>query len=354
MKITNSSVALRSSHALVSERKSLTSLTIWGTNRGSARLSGADGAHDMAEGERAYKAELGARRFSRPSFSITRTKDTRREHKDAKDAYSDARLKLIEELMYMLTGKRIRIKDPSECMDDAEDGYAQPSLMQAQGYGIIFRSSETYFEAESVNFAATGSVETADGRKISFDMRLAMERSYYEAHSTELRLGDAAHTVDPLAINLGGDAIGLTNAKFSFDLDGDGAAENISFLTGGAGFLALDKNGDGKISDGTELFGTRSGDGFKDLAVYDEDKNGWIDEGDSVFKNLKVFNMNEDGTATLLSLGEAGVGALYLGSADTQYSFKQGREVQGELRKSSVYLKENGQAGALHHIDLAI
>lgn len=362
MKITNSSVALSGSHALVSERKSSASLTAWGTNRGSVRLSGADGARDMADGERAYKAELGARRFSRPSFSVTRTGEVKRKHKNEKDTYSDARLKLIEELMFMLTGKRIRVKDPSECMDDVESGSVQQSLpqaqaqaqAQAQGYGIIFRSSETYFEAESVNFAATGSVETADGRSISFDMRLAMERSYYEEHSMELRFGDAAQTVDPLAINLGSGAIGLTSAKFNFDLNGDGTAENISFLTGSAGFLALDKNGDGGINDGAELFGTRSGDGFKDLAVYDEDKNGWIDEGDSVFKDLKIFNMDEDGAATLLSLGEAGVGALYLGSVGTQYAFKQGTELQGELRKSSVYLKENGQAGALHHIDLAI
>ncbi len=38
-----------------------------------------------------------------------------------------------------------------------------------------------------------------------------------------------------------------------------------------------------KINDGSELFGTSSGDGFKDLATYDEDENGWIDENDSIF-----------------------------------------------------------------------
>ena len=41
---------------------------------------------------------------------------------------------------------------------------------------------------------------------------------------------------------------------------------------------ALDINEDGKINDGKELFGTASGNGFGDLAAYDQDNNGWIDE----------------------------------------------------------------------------
>lgn len=42
--------------------------------------------------------------------------------------------------------------------------------------------------------------------------------------------------------------------------------------------LSLDQNGNGEIDNGTELFGTKSGDGFADLARYDLDYNGWIDE----------------------------------------------------------------------------
>jgi hypothetical protein len=349
MKIANSSVALKSSHALVSFRTQKTSLTTWGSGSG-ARVSGVQDGTDARE--RAFKVEIGTRRLTFTQLSSVDA--TKRKTKKDKDAYSDARLKLIEEMLYLLTGKRVRIKDPADAMEDvAADGESPGITQPMQGFGVIFTHTETYFEAESVNFAAAGSVETADGRSIEFDLRFSMERSYYEQNSLEIRLGDAALT-DPLAIDLDGGTIGLSGAKYSFDLDGDGAMESISFLSGRAGFLALDKNEDGKINDGTELFGTRSGDGFSDLAVYDEDKNGWIDEGDSVFTKLKVFNMNDDGTTMLISLGEAGVGALYLGSANSQFSFKQGQTLQGELRKSSVYLKENGQTGFLHHIDLVI
>jgi len=349
MKIANSSVALKSSHAQVSFRLQQTSLAMWGVGSG-VRVSGAQGETDARE--RAFKVEIGKRRLTPPRVSAPDA--TKRKANKDKEAYSDTRLKLIEEMLYLITGKRVRVYDPADAMEDAAADGESPGITQPmQGFGVIFTHTETYFEAESVNFAAAGSVETADGRSIEFDLRFSMERSYYEQHSLEIRFGDAA-LVDPLAIQLGNGTIGLSDAKYSFDIDGDGSQESISFLTGNAGFLALDKTGDGKINDGTELFGTLSGNGFLDLAVYDEDKNGWIDEGDSVFTKLKVFNMNDDGNTMLISLGEAGVGALYLGFANSQFSFKQGQTLQGELRKSSVYLKENGRAGFLHHIDLAI
>ncbi len=351
MKIANSSVALKSSHALVSRRTSQTNLNMWGVSS-HGRLSGvSDNLKDNAR-ERAFTVEIGTRRFMKARLSNADA--AKRKSKTDKDACSDVRLKLIEEMLYVLTGKRVRLKDPAQAMGDAASGDVSNNAPQPMhGFGIIFTHTETYFEAESVNFSATGKVETADGRSIEFNLRFSMERAYYEQHSLEIRLGDAALT-DPLAIQLDGGTIGLSEKKFSFDINGDGSPESISFLTGNAGFLAFDKNGDGIINDGTELFGTLSGNGFLDLAVYDEDKNGWIDEGDSVFSALKVFNKNADGTAMLISLGEAGVGALCLNAVDSQFSFKQGQMLQGELRKSSVFLKENGQAGSLHHIDLAI
>ncbi|HMM31113.1 MAG TPA: VCBS repeat-containing protein [Clostridia bacterium] len=355
MKITNASVALKSSHALVAQRTQTQSLTMWNATGGSLRLSGAKDADDA---ERAFKVELGTRRFSALGFSVKRLAAAKNKETTEKKEYSDIRLRLLEELVYLATGKRLRLRDPSDVFESASQGETggtpQQPLEPLQGFGIVFSSTSTYSEVESMNFSATGTVETADGRSISFDMRLAMERSYYEQHSLEIRLGDAARTVDPLAINLGGGTIGLTGEKFDFDLDGDGKTENISFLTGQAGFLALDRNGDGIINSGRELFGTESGDGFQDLAAYDEDGNGWIDESDPVFSKLKVFNMAPDGSATLISLGSAGVGALYLGAVDTDFSFKQGQVLQGEMKKSSVYLKENGTAGTLHHIDLAV
>ena len=79
----------------------------------------------------------------------------------------------------------------------------------------------------------------------------------------------------------------LSDQTFYFDLDADGEEEEISMLKG-SGYLALDKNEDGIINDGSELFGTGNGDGFADLARYDEDGNGWIDENDSILSLIHI------------------------------------------------------------------
>ncbi len=86
----------------------------------------------------------------------------------------------------------------------------------------------------------------------------------------------------------------------------------MNLLKSGSGFLGLDSNNNGRIDNGKELFGTQSGDGFADLARYDSDGNGWIDEGDPVYARLKVWLKDASGADKVISLADAGVGAIYL------------------------------------------
>ncbi len=214
--------------------------------------------------------------------------------------------------------------------------------------------SSIFTEREATVFSSKGSVETADGRKIEFNLNFEMSREFTQA--TNMEYTRKIFCVDPLVINLDGSPASFSDQTFFFDLDGDGREEELSNLKKGSGFLALDKNRDGKINDGNELFGTKSGDGFKDLAAYDEDKNGWIDESDSVFDDLKIWTLDENGNSRLLSLKEAGVGALYLGNVGTEFSLKeQGtNRTQGIVRSTGVFLKENGEAGTIQHVDYAV
>ncbi|MDD7547926.1 MAG: hypothetical protein PUJ81_03030, partial [Lachnospiraceae bacterium] len=161
---------------------------------------------------------------------------------------------------------------------------------------------------------------------------------------------------DPLIINLDSNIASVSDQKFLFDLDSDGESEEISFAGKGSGFLALDKNGDGKINDGSELFGTGSGDGFADLAKYDRDGNGWIDENDDIFSGLRIWTKDEKGRDVLLDLKRADVGAIYLGNTDTQFSLKDDENrLNGEIKKTGIYIKESsGSVGTLNHVDLAI
>lgn len=209
-------------------------------------------------------------------------------------------------------------------------------------------------EVENTAFSTNGVARTADGREISFNVELEMSRSFMAVNESYVQSIEILR--DPLVINLGSEVAGLSDQKFYFDIDADGKMDEISYLEGNSGFLALDKNNDGEINDGSELFGTKSGDGFKDLAMYDEDGNGWIDEADSVFDNLKIWTKNSDGTDSLIAIGKAGVGAIYLGSATTQFSINSldDNSTNGVIQKTGVFLKENGSVGTIQHIDLAI
>ena len=209
-------------------------------------------------------------------------------------------------------------------------------------------------ESESVAFASSGMVKTQDGRSIDFNIEVSMSRAFTSQINT-LTTQNYIKT-DPLVINLDTDIGSVTDQKFLFDLDSDGDEEEISFAGKGSGFLALDRNGDGRIGDGSELFGTKSGDGFKDLAAFDEDGNGWIDENDSIYSKLKVWTKDEDGNDYLINLKDADVGAIYLDNADTQFSLKDGNNrLNGEIKKTGIYLHEStGAAGTLNHVALAV
>ena len=209
-------------------------------------------------------------------------------------------------------------------------------------------------ESESTTFASSGMVKTQDGRSIDFNIEVSMSRAFTSQINT-LTTQNYIKT-DPLVINLDTDIGSVTDQKFLFDLDSDGDEEEISFAGKGSGFLALDKNGDGRIGDGSELFGTKSGDGFKDLAAFDEDGNGWIDENDCIYSKLKVWTKDEDGNDYLINLKDADVGAIYLDNADTQFSLKDGiNRLNGEIKKTGIYLHEStGAAGTLNHVDLAV
>ena len=209
-------------------------------------------------------------------------------------------------------------------------------------------------EQEETSFSTTGTVVTKDGREISFDLSVTMSRSFTSYY--EKNFSYPSVMCDPLVINLDDNIASVSDQKFLFDLDSDGELDEISMLASGSGYLAIDNNNDGIINDGSELFGTKSGDGFSDLSLYDSDGNGWIDEADEVWDKLKIYVQNEDGTQSLFSLAEKGVGALFLGKTSTQFSLNDisTNTTNAMIRSTGVFLYEDGNVGTLQHLDLAM
>ena len=218
----------------------------------------------------------------------------------------------------------------------------------------LFRRQELFYEQETTAFQTTGSVVTADGRTLDFNLEFQMSREFASYYEESVSL-ENARFLDPLVINLDTNVASVSDQKFFFDLDADGKEESISGLHPGSGYLALDINGNGIIDDGKELFGTASGDGFLDLAKYDDDGNGWIDEKDAIFEKLLIWATDENGNSELYHLKEKDVGALYLGRVSTEHSLNDPltNRANGVIRSSGLFLYENGTAGTLQQLDLA-
>ncbi len=365
MKIQSSDVQMNSQSISLKEQTKTVSLKVWVgnqrpdfENRGAISQAPVRDSIDLSEQ---------AKSASQGNMAHGKKVRTRGHEMDDDPTANDPVIRLLRMLMESITGKKanfriIRPQDESPDPKGAQQLNQATNAVQAQaqpqpgtaGFGLEYDSRETYFEAQSMSFSARGMIRTSDGKQIDFNLELSMQRAFYSESTTSLRLGDAVQK-DPLIINFNGAAAELTSTKFSFDLDVDGSADQISFVGPNSGFIALDKNNDGKVNDGSELFGTSSGNGFRDLAVYDQDQNGWIDDNDPVFSQLKVWMKDAMGNDSLNGLKTMGVGALYLGNVSTDFDLKTAsNESLGTLRASSVYLKENGAVGTIQDLDLTL
>ena len=213
--------------------------------------------------------------------------------------------------------------------------------------------SYSYTETESLSFTSQGIVKTEDGRELNFDIELSMSREFSQEMEISCDSVEVMMT-DPLVISLDSNPIGVSDQKWMFDIDADGKVDQISLLSNGSGFLVFDKNNNGKIDDGSEMFGAKTGNGFKDLSEYDSDKNGWIDEADDIYDKLSVWIKDDAGNDKMLSLKQANVGAIYLGNVKSEYALKSDKDnsYNAQIRRSGIYLSESGQSRTIQQLDM--
>ncbi|MBI5248323.1 MAG: hypothetical protein HY912_02410, partial [Desulfomonile tiedjei] len=143
---------------------------------------------------------------------------------------------------------------------------------------------------------------------------------------------------DPLVLDLDGDGIEMTSTRSGtfFDLGNDGFAEQTGWVDPDDGLLAMDRNGDGIINNGTELFGdqtylstgARATNGFAALEDLDSNADGRIDANDAAFSQLRVWQ-DEDGDgyslpSELHALDELGIRSINLDSTITNVTDANG------------------------------
>lgn len=248
----------------------------------------------------------------------------------------------------MLEGQEALRVGVSAMNASADQGMSTNGSVRMQANRFTFVS-----ETQNRQVAATGSIELDDGRNVDFTIGINQRQSRQYAFSESVRVEERAMT-DPLVINFDSPSATLGDTVFEFDLNGNGDPSEYATLSAGSGYLALDRNDNGKVDDGGELFGPASGSGFKELASLDKDGNKWLDRNDPAFDRLQVMVQGRDGEQQLRTLSEVGVEALYTGSTQDRFSLTSSQGVPlGEIRATGLYLSEDGEVRTLEELDLA-
>jgi Ca2+-binding RTX toxin-like protein len=160
---------------------------------------------------------------------------------------------------------------------------------------------------------------------------------------------------DPLVLDLDGDGVELIARESSnvfFDIDADGARESVGWVSADDGFLVLDRNGNGRIDDVNEMFGTLTQSGFTILSALDSNRDQFISSSDARFGDLRVwrdFNQNGESEANeIVSLSSLGITSIDLRAQDARFTS------EGNLITfKSLYTRTNGQTGLIADVWLA-
>lgn len=156
----------------------------------------------------------------------------------------------------------------------------------------------------------------------------------------------------PIAVDLDGDGVEFVSnaAGASFDYDGDGIAESTAWVGADDGLLAIDKNGDGKVNNGSELvFGSGVLSDLQGLAAaYDSNGDGKLDAADAEFSKFGIWqDANSNGmtdAGEFRSLVSEGIIAISLTPDGRAYVAANG---QVEVRGEALYTRADGSTGKL-------
>lgn len=156
---------------------------------------------------------------------------------------------------------------------------------------------------------------------------------------------------DPLVVSLSGSPVQLTEQNMLFDLNSNGEKVKLPQLAAQQYYLSADRNQDQQINHGAELFGPQTGQGFAELAQFDDNGNGFIDAADDIWQHLYLWRPNE----TLLSMNEAKLSTFSISSAATPMPLldKQ-QQKSGEIQRSGLAFSNDAKPVLVQQIDLVV
>lgn len=164
----------------------------------------------------------------------------------------------------------------------------------------------------------------------------------------------------PIVLDFDGDGKSLTEMadnKVRFDMNGDGIADKTGWIEQGDAFLALDRNGNGKIDDLSEISFVADKAGAKTdlegLAAFDSNSDGMLSGSDARFAEFRLwFDNNANGVTDageLLSLAQAGVTSISLAGVATGEQAVSGKNI---VYNTGGFTRANGETGKLLDVGL--
>lgn len=310
---------------------------------------------------------------SRPSITVPT--ESRGNAKDNIEA--DDNLSMKDRLILMLLrkffgcGEDVKLFDPQEMQDAQESGAEtaqkiQEATQQAPQQPVqqsqprssawvdagVRRTTEV---KEQVEFSAELRANVDDGKggtvEQSVSVKLRASREFFQKEEVTIQAGERPKK-DPLVLDLTGTGIDLTGVEDGtvFDLNADGQAERAATVKDGTGLLWMDRNGNGQLDDGSELFGNVGGavDGFEALSTLDANADGRVDSTDAGFEHLRL-RLNNGGQSQDVTLQQAGVAALELQHVALPASLGDSASVDA----IGVFQRTDGSLGTMADVRLA-
>lgn len=208
----------------------------------------------------------------------------------------------------------------------------------------------SHLEIEISYSAKTEVSSAADGKTLSQEI---VQSARISIRFTSARAQSAK--ADPIVLDLDGNGIHASGLKDGqlFDIHADGKLDLTSFILGDDGLLSIDRNRNGRIDDGSALFGNQLGasNGFEELRKLDDNKDGIVDSQDQALDSLSLLTSmgNRPGELQLTTLAQAGVAALRLAYQSEEEILSPG----ASIAQKGSYVKKDGSQGLAADLLLA-
>ena len=216
---------------------------------------------------------------------------------------------------------------------------------QQRNTGERLATTEWELGYQAVQASFSGQLQLQDGSSVSFAFEFNMQVSWARYSYTEQPLQD------PLIVSLNNKPAQLTDSRTEFDLLSNGSSVQLPQLAAQQFYLAYDRNNDKQVNNGTELFGPQSGQGFAELAKFDDNGNGFIDPGDDIWQYLYLWRPQQQ----LLSMAETELKAFSVSSAATPMPLLDKQQQKtGEIQRSGLAFTDEAKPVLVQQIDLVV